>query len=257
MKRNLKNEDQDAVARAVRVLRRMIFDGTLAADQPLRQDELASKLGMSRQPLREALGRLSGEGLVTFRARRGYVVTALAPEEITEIFDMRAVLEEHAGYRATCVRTSADVDRVGETLLKMKPLRSVSVKGIALWSDLNREFHSRFFGASRQRHLCRIIGTLLDSVETYIRLSVADAGLNKLWLAHEELFEAFRDGDALLVARLSRRHVGHSAESLLMRLRDAADGRKAETGGEIKPHVAEMGRRQASFSTADLRLDPE
>ena len=85
--------DDNAVERAVRDLRRMIFAGELKANMPLRQDELADQLGTSRHPVREALGRLSGEGLVTFRARRGYFVTALEPREVTEIFDMRTVLE--------------------------------------------------------------------------------------------------------------------------------------------------------------------
>lgn len=215
--------DQNAVETAVRALRRMIFDGELTANQPLRQDELAAHLGTSRHPVREALGRLSGEGLVTFRARRGYVVTALDPQEINEIFDTRAVLEEHAGYLATLARSSSDVSDLGEILLQMKPLKDAGPKEMALWSELNREFHSRLFLTSGRRHLCRIVGTLRDSVESYIRLTVANASLREAWLTHEEIFEAFRDGDALRVARLSRQHVRHSANSLVARLRQTAE----------------------------------
>lgn len=232
MDKRLVEEDDDgqnAVETAVRALRRMIFSGELAADQPLRQDELAEILGTSRHPVREALGRLSGEGLVTFRARRGYIVAALAPEEVSEIFETRAVLEEHGGYLAAAARTPDDVASVREILMKMKPLRRNTPHEMAIWSELNREFHARLFAASKRRHLCRIIGTLRDTVESYIRLTVANMNLADAWQDHEDIFEAFRAGDAPLLARLSRQHVRHSAESLLSRLRDAAgrDGRAA------------------------------
>jgi DNA-binding GntR family transcriptional regulator len=195
----------------------MIFDGDLRASQALRQDDLASQLGTSRHPVREALGRLNVEGLVTFRPRRGYIVTALAPEEVTEIFDMRMVLEEHAGFVATLKRTIADVERVGEMLWKMQPIKRPNGREMRKWSAHNREFHARLYAASGRRHLCRIITTLRDSVESYIRLSVATAGLDEAWAMHQEIFEGFRDGDAVHVARLCRRHVRHSAHALLER----------------------------------------
>src|SRR5262249_49334509 len=122
MRRNTNKSAESAVDSVVRALRRMIFDGELHANQALRQEDLASRLGTSRHPVREALGRLTGEGLVTFRPRYGYTVTVLGPEEITEIFDMRMVLEEHAGYVATLKRTPSDVERVKEMLQKMEPL---------------------------------------------------------------------------------------------------------------------------------------
>jgi DNA-binding GntR family transcriptional regulator len=197
----------------------MIFDGELRANQPLRQDELASQLGTSRHPVREALGRLTGEGLVTFRARRGYIVTALDPHEVTEIFDMRAVLEEHAGYFAALNRTATDVQAVEEILIEMKGVTKASAQKMKTWSALNRRFHARLFESSERRHLCRTIGTLRDTVESYIRTTVADTSLAAAWQAHEEIFESFKEGDAFQLARLSRRHVRHSAEGLLDRLR--------------------------------------
>ena len=155
MHRKLKMSGENAVDSVVRELRRMIFDGELQAKQPLRQEDLAARLGTSRHPVREALGRLTGEGLVTFRPRHGYTVTVLSPEEITEIFEMRMVLEEHAGYVATLKRTQADVERLEEMLLAMEPLHRRTPANMAPWSTYNREFHARLFLASGRRHLCR------------------------------------------------------------------------------------------------------
>src|SRR5688572_3432450 len=78
---------------ATRELRQRIMSGELADGTPLRQDALAAELGVSRIPIREALSRLESEGLVASYPHRGYVVTALSSEEISELFDLRSLLE--------------------------------------------------------------------------------------------------------------------------------------------------------------------
>src|SRR5215469_4558318 len=123
MHRKLKMSGENAVDSVVRELRRMIFDGELQAKQPLRQEDLALRLGTSRHPVREALGRLSGEGLVNFRSRYGYTVRALGPDEIAEIFEIRMILEEHAGHVATLRRDAKAIAEVEAILRRMSALK--------------------------------------------------------------------------------------------------------------------------------------
>jgi DNA-binding GntR family transcriptional regulator len=222
---------ENAVDMAARELRRMIFDGELRASQPLRQEDLALRLGTSRHPVREALGRLSGEGLVNFRPNCGYTVRSLGPDEITEIFEMRIVLEEHAGFVATVKRDGSAIAEVEDVLRRMGDLKEQKSRNYRLWCAHNREFHSRLFAASGRRQLCRIIETLRDSVETYIRISVPDVGLDQIHAEHQQIFQAFRDGDALHVARLCRQHVRHSAHSLIERLRNQQASEAARAVG--------------------------
>jgi DNA-binding GntR family transcriptional regulator len=209
----------DAVETVTRQLRQMIFDGDLRADQKLRQEELATRLGTSRHPVREALGRLTGEGLVIFRPRYGYRVAAFGPEQIAEVFEMRMVLEEHAGYVATINRTPAAIGRVGETIDRMKEFSLGRKSDFRRWSEINKEFHTRLFAASGRRRLCRLIETLRDSVESYLRLSMPKLGVEQSKAEHLQIYEAFRDGDAMHVARLCRQHVRHFAPELVERLR--------------------------------------
>src|SRR5262249_32277127 len=110
-----------------------------------------------------------------------------------------------------------------------------STRKMQVWSALNREFHAKIFAATGRRHLCRMINTLRDSVESYIRKSVADSSLIDANEAHEEIFESFKDGDALQLARLSRRHVRHSAEALLDRLRIAHGKENATQQDQPRP----------------------
>jgi DNA-binding GntR family transcriptional regulator len=197
----------------------MIFDGELRAGQALRQEDLALRLGTSRHPVREALGRLSGEGLINFRSRYGYAVRALGPDEIAEIFEIRMLLEEHAGYVATLRRDAASIVEVESVLRRMRALIEKKPRNLGLWSEQNRAFHVRLYAASERPHLCRMIATLRDSIETYIRMSVPDVGFEQIHAEHEHIFAAFRDGDAIGVARLCRQHVRHTAHSLVERLR--------------------------------------
>src|ERR1700677_107891 len=78
----------------------------------LRQEEVASRLGVSRSPLREALPRLEAEGIVVSHPRRGYAVASLDLGEIVEAFDLRALLETELARRSIAERTDADITHV-------------------------------------------------------------------------------------------------------------------------------------------------
>src|SRR5215469_12834329 len=84
---------QSLGAAVVERLREKILNGELREGEQLRQDAIAAEFQISRIPVREALSHLAAEGLITIVANRGAVVSALAPEEIEELFETRAVLE--------------------------------------------------------------------------------------------------------------------------------------------------------------------
>jgi hypothetical protein len=131
-------------------------------------------------------------------------------------------------------------------LLKMQPLHRRSAANMALWSAYNREFHARLFAASGRRHLCRVICVLRDSIESYIRVTVAETGLEDAWAMHREIFESFSDGDAVHVAQLCRRHVRHSAHALMEGLKAGRESNNAtavaRTSGARAPLPDHGGR---------------
>jgi DNA-binding GntR family transcriptional regulator len=77
-------------------LRQEILDGDLPAGSLLAEVEQSTRLGVSRTPLREALGRLASEALVATHSGRGVVVTEISVDNITELFEVRQALEEQA-----------------------------------------------------------------------------------------------------------------------------------------------------------------
>lgn len=202
-------------------LRAQILRGALKPGQRLRQEELSRELAVSRVPLREAMTRLAADGLVELNPRRGYAVKSLRPSEIVEIFELRAVVEEHAGFRAAYARTSEDVADAERLLKASEAIDLRSEKSIDSWSQLNYQFHARIIASAGREHLARFAGLLRDTVEPYIRVEVSMTGdVEEAQLDHRQLFTAYRDGDAPELARLSREHVEHTAQRLLRGLRE-------------------------------------
>jgi DNA-binding GntR family transcriptional regulator len=216
-------------------LREQILSGVLKPGQRLRQEELSRELDVSRVPLREAMTRLAADGLIVLSPRRGYAVTSLQPSEILEIFELRAVVEEHAAYRAAYARTKEDLAEVERILRASEALSLGSGRNIENWFQLNYEFHARIIVSSGRDHLSRFAGLLRDTVEPYIRVEVNMTGdVEEAQQDHRQLFAAFRDGDARELARLSRLHVENTAQRLLDGLREKQSERDAAARGSLR-----------------------
>lgn len=213
-------------------LRALILSGELAAGEKIRQNELAKSFGTSRVPVREALRRLESEGLVTLWPQRGYVVASLDIREIEEIFQIRIMLEERAGYVATLVRTPEDVAAVENILQKMERVSVRQGSGLNEWAAYNHEFHQRLFKSSGQLHLCRMVDMLRDTVQRYILIFVATGNhRDQAQSDHHKIVAAFRAGDAVEVGRLSREHCRHTCEGLIAALK-ANNTKLEQEGGE-------------------------
>lgn len=214
---------------AYQQVRDAILSGALAAGQPLGQVDIATKIGTSRVPLREALQRLEVEGLVALRPRRGYVVTSLDPGDITDIFDIRMILEERAGYLATLRATPEDVTAVEELLHAMDGISVTNADETALFAERNRAFHDRLYACSGRKQLCRLMATLRTNVERYIRIGARIAGnLERVRDDHYRIFNAFKSGDAQTVGRLCREHCEATRDRLLARLAQEPESHAAE-----------------------------
>ena len=177
-------------------LREMIFSGALQAGQALRQEEIARQLGLSRLPVREALNRLATEGLVELKPRRGFYVVSLKPDEIEDIFEMRAMLEARAGQQATQRMTAQDADAVDRVVDRL----DIAVNGNEGFDDyarLNEEFHERLYQSCNRKYLRRQIRMLRDAVAPLIRILASEIGeLRRAQEEHRQMARFFRLGDA-------------------------------------------------------------
>ena len=93
-------------------LRSEIVEGRLAPGERISPEELAERLKISKMPIKEAIERLAGEGLLEVQSRRGTFVTRLDPVELAETFEVRCALEVLAGKLAARHITKADIERL-------------------------------------------------------------------------------------------------------------------------------------------------
>ncbi|MEP7327304.1 MAG: GntR family transcriptional regulator [Gemmatimonadota bacterium] len=172
------------------VLREAITSGQLKANQPLPQAEIAANLQVSHIPVREALRQLESEGLVTYQANRGAMVSALSSAEIREIYEIRAMLETGAIRRAVPNLTAENLVRAAALL----DLAEQADDG-ATWGSLDMEFHSLVYHLDDRPRFQELITELLRRVDRYW-LSYS------LMLKYRDSFE--REHRALLAALTAR-----------------------------------------------------
>jgi DNA-binding GntR family transcriptional regulator len=195
---------------AVEWLRRAIVAGELRPGERIAQEEVAARMGMSVVPLREALRVLESEGQVTYRPRRGYVVTELCPCDLAEIYELRRVLEEHTVRR---VLPHLDDDALAGMARAATDCSAAASAGeVANELDANRRFHFALFDGPGTGHALRLIRGLWDATEAYRALyyNVAEQRAAAAE-AHERILDAVRGRDPdRLVAELD----GHRAHAL-------------------------------------------
>jgi DNA-binding GntR family transcriptional regulator len=200
-----------------RELRKAILNGAFVPGQMLRQEEVATRLGVSRSPLREALQRLEAEGVVVLHPRRGYAVAELDPKEIAEAFDLRSLLETELARRSIQRRTEADIARVYAIVTEMAGL-AVRANGadLAHWFELNTDFHNALLTPAECPHHMRALENTRGLIETYIRTEVRLTGdLHQAQQEHLQLSQAFVSGDVTVFVGLIREHSQHTRDRLL------------------------------------------
>ncbi len=210
-------------------LRDAILNGVFQPGQMLRQDEVAARLGVSRSPLREALPRLAADGIVVLHPYRGYAVASLDPQEITEVFDLRRLLETELARRSIARRTAADIAAIYGIAHEMGELASdLHPENLAKWFDLHMQFHAALLSAADCPHHLHALDHSRNLIEAYVRTETRLTGdLVQAQQEHAQLAEAFVLGDADTFVQLTREHSEHTRERLLARLLATTNSEKA------------------------------
>ena len=143
---------QDAYARLLADIRA----GALQPGSRLTETELAARFGMSRTPVREAIRQLEAEGLVVHQPRVGATLRALDYAEVTELYEMRAVLEGTAARLAA--RAASDVE-LAELAAINEEMAAAPGEPERLY-HLNRQFHAALLDAAKNRFLVAAVGAI-------------------------------------------------------------------------------------------------
>jgi DNA-binding GntR family transcriptional regulator len=187
-------------------LREEILSSRLEPGAELNEVALSGSLGVSRGPIREALGRLAAEGLVTLTPRRGAIVTKLTKQEFMDAYQVREALESLATRIA--VPRLTDEDRAELHRMSAEMRRLAELNDSDAFFEINRRFHEKLVAASGNRRLQAMHEQLLGQMGRLLRKS-ADlrGGLGESARAHEAILEAVDAADAERAARLMAEHI--------------------------------------------------
>jgi DNA-binding GntR family transcriptional regulator len=175
-------------------LRDLIISGRLAPGERLNEVHLATELGISRGPLREALQHLRGEGLLELVPRRGSFVVALSIEDVVDIYELRAAIE---GRAARILATRADAKAFRELRTLLDRLRRAADSGRA--ADVRRHdlaFHEAICRLTGNRRLHQAFQSNVPILRSLLKLDeVLYASQPMLAREHEVLLEVIESGD--------------------------------------------------------------
>jgi DNA-binding GntR family transcriptional regulator len=210
---------QTLTAATLEAIRERILGGVYAEGEPLRQDAIASELGVSRIPVREALRQLEVEGLVTFSPHRGAVVSTFSIAEIEELFELRARIESDLVAHAVPQLTPTDLERLDDIL---EAYDTAFQRGdVATWGDLNWQLHSTILAAAHRPLTLKIAENLHSHSDRYARMQLSlTHGESRASQEHRAIVAAARRRNAARASQLMSTHILGAGRALVKFLKE-------------------------------------
>lgn len=217
-------------------IRRAILEGVLQPGARLRQEDLATVFGTSRIPVREALRALEYDGLVESEPHRGFTVTALDPDDINDVYELRIVLETYAVRLAVPLLTDADLEELSALYQGMVDSQDPDDQ-----LAQRERFYLHLYSISGRPRLVAIIARLRQEVARSLRWKLIQHSPSH----HEEFFEAIKAGNADRAAQKLASHYRKVAALLQRFLRESEQAhrmhrrygaRPATTSGSTAAH---------------------
>ena len=198
--------------RVYEVLEESIVDGVIAPGSHLREDEVAKQLGVSRNPVREAIQRLVHDGFVEHRpGKKGAFVHAPSDKEVQEVFHARALLESDCARLAAKNISDVDLARLQELLGHGDA--AIAAQDAKHLLQLNDRFHNIVVEAADNSVIARMLGVLQRRIRWYFYQVVVTRAAGS-WDQHRQIYEALRDHDGDRAAVCMMAHVMQTAATI-------------------------------------------
>jgi phosphonate utilization transcriptional regulator len=188
-------------------LERRIISGEIAAGTKLNEVEVASALGVSRGPVREAFSALSQAGLVRVEKNRGVFVRQVSLEEANEFYEVRAALEGLIGKLAARRIAIDEIEQLRSVVRRMHQIQKS--RRADEYFELNVEFHDLLARAARNNALLAHYRGVVNQLDLYRRATITH-GVENIPLStqeHEAIVEAVAARDEQRAEALLTEHV--------------------------------------------------
>lgn len=205
-----------------------ITSGRLSPGKRVIQEQLAQALGVSRQPVQQALALLREQGVLREAAGRGLEVAPLDADAVQHLYELRAAIEGLAA-RSAAERDAGRAAREGPALIEAGR-KAVAQGSVARLVAADRRFHEFLYGLSGNPLVATTMAvhwTFNERVMSEVLLR--DETPRDIWDQHAAILEAIARGDAALAESLARTHIAQASAFMTARLRAQAD-RPVRTG---------------------------
>jgi DNA-binding GntR family transcriptional regulator len=205
-------------------IERAILAGDLSPGDTVAEASLARRLGISRGPLREALVKLEGLGLVTKTANQRPRITALSRDELMDLLVFREAIEGMAARHAAMNATATDIDRMDKLLTRHEQDPDIKAGRVYQQGSGDLDYHLQIARASRNARLHAVLdGPLYSILQLYRRRYSGASGRTLQALAeHRAILEAIRARDPDAAETRMRDHISRSRDNMI-RFVDEAD----------------------------------
>lgn len=190
-------------------IRQAILRGVFRPGERVPQDEIAAALGVSRMPVRASLRPLEAEGLLDIRPHRGAIVASLRREEITELYEMRVLLEGYLIERAIAQLGDGDVERLERIAEQLEGAEELADR-----LEARRAFYRELYAHAGRPRAGALVEQLRDSVGRYLLLQRVDESPT----GHFGLLDYVRNRDRTGAKRWLEEHhrrVSHELQRLV------------------------------------------
>jgi DNA-binding GntR family transcriptional regulator len=206
-------------------LREQIIEGAFRPGQQINESVLAGQLSTSRGPVREALQRLTQEGLLVSLRNRGVFVTELSIDDIREIYAVREAVEK-ASVEILLTAGQSQIDRTWQSLKEI--ITEMSIQESSDWraiSRLDMKFHTSFVAGTKNSRLMRIYDTLAAETRMCIHnLRVSYPRVDVLVREHEEILDLLELRDNEGLQRAISNHMRKAVDDLNASQQERVDG---------------------------------
>ena len=208
-------------------IRGMIVSGAIAPGERLVEDKLAAELGVSRNPVREAIRSLEATGLVDVVPRKGAYACLVDGDDIRQIQELRAAINGWSAELAARRRSEEDVHRMRACI---EAGRAYSDAGDAVRAaEQHREFHFIMEAAAGNPFIGVVLNPLRHRTEMVFSVLLHHRG-SLAWEEHLEICDAIADGDPIRSRRLAEEHILSALELYEQALEGTAAGVQPASG---------------------------
>lgn len=199
-----------------------IRHGRLAPGARLTEIELAAQLEISRTPVREAIRRLEADGLVTHTPRVGATIRRLDYAEVTELYEMRAVLEGAAARSAARAAYASEIDELTTINAEM----ASALDDVDALYEANLQFHAILRGAARNRFLNSAVDAMLKTMLILGPSTMEEGARGEAAVAeHAAILDALKAQDGERAERAMRAHIEAAHRARLKQMRGEREAR--------------------------------